>query len=1820
MGAERELAQPRSSCEQDSPGKSVTRLPDRDAVTESAQRATDQRLQQDREQYYRLMFEQSLAGVYRTTLEGAILDCNDAMARMFGYASPEDLLSRRASDLYFTPDERATFLGRLRESGSVTNFERCLRRKDGSVLYILENAVLIPGEGGEPTLIQGSIVDITDHKRHEAERAVEAERFRLLAHATRDAVFDVDLLTGVVWRNEAYRRAYGAAEIGTIDDSCWLERIHPRDRERVLAVENGLLASTDTNSVCEYRFKTPDGRYADVVHSAYVTRDEQGQPIRMVGSLTDITARKRTEEALRRSEERFRGYVENANDIVYELTLDGVFSYLSPNVESLLGFRPSELLGEPYALLIHPDDLQACDAFFRSVISSGEKRGDLEYRVRHKDGSLRWHTSNASPLKDATGSVVSYLGISRDITERKRTEEALRQSEARFRSVFESKMIGTLFWDANGEITDANDTFLEMVGYTRDEVLSGALRWRDMTPPEYAAQDDEAMRQIRQTGVIAPIEKEYIRKDGSRVPILLGAAALPASAVSGVAFALDIGKRKQAEEDLRRARQAWEDIFQAIGHPAVILDPTHRILAANRAVLSLADCSHDEILGKRCYEIFHSPDAVAPPANCPLEKMRTSGHIETVDMEIEAVNGAFLVSCTPLVDEHGELEKVIHIATDITDLKQAERALRDSEEKFRSLTQASPVGVFATDADGIPTFWNDRLQQITGRSFEEIERNGWAQAVHPDDRDWVSQQWASVTREQADYYAEQRYLDPQGRMVWAAVQAVPMRAPDGRPVGYVGTVADITEQKRIEEALREERDLAESLIETAQAIVLVLDPEGTIVRFNPFMSELSGYSLAELKGKNWFETFLPLRDRERIHSLFEQAVGDIQTRGNVNAIVTKDGRERLIEWYDKTLKDRAGNVVGVVAVGHDITERKEAEKTLRQSERRLVGAQRIARIGHWEWSPGDEHVVCSRQLLLNVGLDPDQPLVPFEQAMSMTHPDDLARWQQTLADAQETGEPFTSECRIVRPNGDVCWLHTEAEVISDAGGTPVKIVGTSQDVTERRTAEEELRKSEQLLNEMGSIARIGGWEHDLVTGAATWTRGTYEIVEIESGDAIPGPAEHLNYYPPADRAILEAAYGRSEETGEPFDLELRCNSAKGRPFWARAIGRPVFENGKCVKMTGTFQDITERKRAERALRESEERYRSLVENIDLGIALINRDYEIVMTNSNHGATFRRPLCEFVGRKCYTEFEKRDAVCPHCPGRRAMATGLPAVAEREGVRDDGSRFPVRIQAFPLAGANGAASGFIEVVEDISERKLGEQRMELALRGADLGTWDWNVLTDEALFNDRWTEMLGYSVEEIEPRLSSWQSLIHPDDKPRVDAILNEHLNGKTPMYESEHRLRHKSGRWVWVLDRGRVIERDSAGRAVRACGTHLDITDRRQAEDKLAESEAILKAAMDNSQVGIVIADAPSGRLRYMNDAAMCIGPGGNRLHDEAAGIFECVKAWPLLHLDGTPFRRDEVPLVRAVQHGETCGAEFVLRKTDAEDRIIWAKAAPIRNRRGDVVSAIVVSVDVTERKRAEEELARHRDRLEELVADRTAELRAAQAELLRKERLATLGRLTATVSHELRNPLGTVRASLFSIAESVRDKGPDLDDVLDRAERNIVRCDAIIEEMLDYVRVKQPVLSATCMDDWLASVLDEQSLPEGIEVRRDMASGVDVAIDREKLRRCIINLVTNAVQAIQEEGDGEGRVTVKTRAAGDRFEFTVTDSGPGIPADHMVKIFEPLFSTKGFGVGLGLPIVKQLAEVHGGGVDMRSKPGEGTTATLWLPLNPKEEA
>jgi PAS domain S-box-containing protein len=250
--------------------------------------------------------------------------------------------------------------------------------------------------------------------------------------------------------------------------------------------------------------------------------------------------------------------------------------------------------------------------------------------------------------------------------------------------------------------------------------------------------------------------------------------------------------------------------------------------------------------------------------------------------------------------------------------------------------------------------------------------------------------------------------------------------------------------------------------------------------------------------------------------------------------------------------------------------------------------------------------------------------------------------------------------------------------------------------------------------------------------------------------------------------------------------------------------------------------------------------------------------------------------------------------------------------------------------------------------------------------------------------------------------------------------------------------------------------------------------------------------------------------------------------------------------------------------------------------------------------------------------------LDGAIFDVTAH-RQLEEELTRKEQLATIGSVAATVSHELRNPLAAIRNSLATVSLRTRDKGLGIEPALERADRNIERCARIIYDLLEYTQPRQLARTATTLDPWLQGALRGRALPEGITLATDLASGATVAIDAAQLTQVINRLIENAVGALtapawHPDPQHPRRILVATAVAGPHVRLTISDTGPGITPDVLPRVFEPLFTTRNFGAGLGLPITRQIVEQHGGTIDIASPPEGGATVTIWLPRQMTQQA
>ncbi|MGD1995031.1 MAG: PAS domain S-box protein, partial [Anaerolineae bacterium] len=470
-------------------------------------------------------------------------------------------------------------------------------------------------------------------------------------------------------------------------------------------------------------------------------------------------------------------------------------------------------------------------------------------------------------------------------------------------------------------------------------------------------------------------------------------------------------------------------------------------------------------------------------------------------------------------ESQGRVASIFGTVRDIT----ARRQVLDELPRSSRVIEESPNMVIITDAQGNIEYVNQGFTQVTGYTAQEaVGDNLRLLRSGQHTEEFYAEMWNTISAGR-EWQGEFVNRSKSGEIYCEFASIAPVKDTDGVITHFVKVGQDITprvlaervlakersrehrnlledlvekrtaelveanerlrreiaERVQTEKALRSERDFAESLIETAQAIILVLDPEGHIVTFNPYLEEISGYQLEEVQGKDWFATFLPACDRERIRTMFLEAVGGVQTRGNVNPIVTKDGGKRQIEWYDKTLTDEDGEVAGVLAIGQDITKRRRAEQALRESESRYRSLFDGVPMGLYR-STTDGRIIDANLAMVEMLRYPDrETLLAANAADLFVDLQGRQRWQKLV---ESQGVLLGTERLLRRHDGTAIWVEENVRAVSDDGGQVLYYEGSLEDITDRRRMRAEIKRHSEGLAALNrvSAAAISSLELDTV--------------------------------------------------------------------------------------------------------------------------------------------------------------------------------------------------------------------------------------------------------------------------------------------------------------------------------------------------------------------------------------------------------------------------------------------------------------------------------------------------------------------------------------------------------------------------------------------------------------------------------------------------------------------------------------------------------------------------------------------------------------------
>ncbi len=653
------------------------------------------------------------------------------------------------------------------------------------------------------------------------------------------------------------------------------------------------------------------------------------------------------QDALRASEERFRSLVETISDWVWEVDRSGAYTYSSPQIYDLLGYRPEEILGKTIFDLMTPEEAQRIGAQFRDAVANQKPLDRLENVARHKDGHLVVLETSGVPFLDAYGGVWGYRGIDRDITNRKQAEsqreaalKALRESEEKFRTLSD-KSPNMIFINVQGRVVYANKRSEEVTGYTAEEFYSEDFNFLDLVAPNYRGALKANFDKHLRGEDIAPYEYVLIAKDGRRVNAILASKLIDYGGQTAIlGIVTDITERKRAEEQI----QLWGQIVQQMKDAVVLTEstPESRIRYVNDAFCAMYGYAKDEILGQSSSVLLAGDysDYVRLVAERD-EAVARAGEYRAEYCDRRKDGSTFWVSNTSSVLYIGEARESydLGIVRDITERKRSEKALRESERKYRGVIENIQDVFYRSDLkgcllmaspSGAKMFGYDSIDEMIGLPLDSFWPN-------PEDRQQLLAR-VKATGSANDFEA---VLQRKDGAIFNASFAVHFYYDEhGNLMGTEGIIRDITERKRAESqreaalaALYETNETLRALVQSSPLAIIAIDRDGHVTLWNPAAEQMFGWQEREISGQ-----FLPLisEDKQdeygivRDRVLRGEVITDLETRRR-----RKDGSSVDVSLSTAPLRDAQGNVVGSMGVCVDITQRKQMEEALQDSERRF---------------------------------------------------------------------------------------------------------------------------------------------------------------------------------------------------------------------------------------------------------------------------------------------------------------------------------------------------------------------------------------------------------------------------------------------------------------------------------------------------------------------------------------------------------------------------------------------------------------------------------------------------------------------------------------------------------------------------------------------------------------------------------------------------------------------------------------------------------------------------------------------------------------------
>ncbi|MDD5361930.1 MAG: PAS domain S-box protein [Ignavibacteria bacterium] len=881
---------------------------------------------------YRNLFESANdAIIIFEPVSEIILEVNKKACDIYGYTK-EEFTKISLKQMSVNVERGEKYILETIKDGSKKDYDTRHYTKQGKVLNILSNASVIEYHG--QTAILSINRDITEKKKAEERLQQSEERFQLASLATNDVIYDWDLLKNTGWFSESFKRLFGYDNSMVLFDD-WEKMIHPDDVVKAMAYTDSIIKGGGNSWRLEYRLKRKNKTYAYVMDSGYIVRNENGEPVRFIGSLMDFSERKISEEALRYSESRFRKIFEESPFAIALVNIDFGFEKVNPEFCKMMGYSEEDLKTLTFKEITHPEYLEH-DLFNISLLLKDEIPIYLtEKKYLTKENKIRWGEVRVSVIRNNTGNFQYFLVMIEDITDKKRAEESVRESEEHFRNIVKGAEAAYFRINTSGIYEEVNDSWLRIHKYESRRDIIGK-HFSINVEKIYSERAEEIVKELLKGKPIETGEFSRLCKDGSigyetfsLNPVIKNGKI---AAIEG--FLIDITEQKNALEELNESRERYRILIENMKEGVVYVDNNDVIQFMNKSGSNIYGYEPEEVIGKVGYAVMIHPGDI----NIILEKnkSRIEGKSDSYEIRGLKKNREIVwlrISGSPVKNKSGQVVGSVGILTDITERKLTEEALKKSEEQYRELVTQMTDGVYQSTPEGKFISINNAMVKMFGYDSQEdmmkidIQHDLY---YNIDDR------YQPYPTDGEEHLLNLRLKKKDGTPIWVEESGWYIKDIDGNIIRHEGILRDITQRKLAEDTIK----TLSSALEQSSTSIIITDLDGYMEYVNPRVVNTTGYSYEELIGTHSRTLSSDEFISEHMDSLMQKLYAGLEWKGEVPN-KRKNGELFWESVSISPIRNTEGKITNYIIVAEDITEKKEKEKELIKAKEKAEESEKL---------------------------------------------------------------------------------------------------------------------------------------------------------------------------------------------------------------------------------------------------------------------------------------------------------------------------------------------------------------------------------------------------------------------------------------------------------------------------------------------------------------------------------------------------------------------------------------------------------------------------------------------------------------------------------------------------------------------------------------------------------------------------------------------------------------------------------------------------------------------------------------------------------------